>query len=171
MIWIGGILYGIYLIYSGATAESDPPVKKNRYEPPVQQPPVQQPPVQQPPVQQPPVQPVTSNLVNLEFREVLSGRSLDFSFETIKKFGRGDFEEWLRSGLLNSAELNHISRNHFMIREKSGSLFIRDMKSSNGTMLNGTKLKPGAEFQLRNGDALGFYVGSGRTVEVKLFVR
>ena len=124
--------------------------------------------LEQPPVQQPPVQ-VAKRIegASLGFREVVSGSLLDFRFDSVKVFGRNDFEAWLKSGLLISADLNHISRKHFMIREKNGSLFISDMNSSNGTKLNGTILKPGAESQLRNGDILSFGLGD-RSLEIEV---
>lgn len=52
-------------------------------------------------------------------------------------------------------EKESISRQHAEIRLEDGQFFIVDLSSRNGTFVNGTQLKPGAAFVLRNYDTLG----------------
>lgn len=47
---------------------------------------------------------------------------------------------------------NSISRHHASILNKKGVYFLVDMKSTNGTFLNGSKLMPEQERRLNNGD-------------------
>lgn len=48
-----------------------------------------------------------------------------------------------------------VSRQHvYIMRDKFGQVFIGDMKSSNGTYLNGTQLVPHRLYSLNSGDIL-----------------
>ena len=46
------------------------------------------------------------------------------------------------------------SRRHFKIKEESGSYFIMDLKSANGTYLNDQELSPGKLYLLESGDSV-----------------
>ena len=48
-----------------------------------------------------------------------------------------------------------ISRKHFMIgKNDSGEIFIRDMKSTNGTSLNGIRMEPEKDVKLNKEDVI-----------------
>ena len=49
-----------------------------------------------------------------------------------------------------------VSRRHVQIRRASGGLWVADLKSSNGTWLNGKRLTPLTEYPLHDGDELKF---------------
>lgn len=49
------------------------------------------------------------------------------------------------------------SRRHAVIEQRKNSFFVRDeIGAANGTYVNGTRLKPGIEMEISNGDALQF---------------
>jgi hypothetical protein len=58
----------------------------------------------------------------------------------------------------NTVVLNDksISREHAIIVQKEGRLYLRDNASTAGTFLNGRRLKPGEELLLRHNDLIGF---------------
>ncbi|MEM6283727.1 MAG: FHA domain-containing protein [Chloroflexota bacterium] len=47
-----------------------------------------------------------------------------------------------------------VSRRHAQVYFLNGKVYIEDLKSSNGTFLNGDELEPGKPYQLRDGDEL-----------------
>ena len=47
-----------------------------------------------------------------------------------------------------------VSRHHLFLRLENDSVTVVDNKSSNGTTLNGQRLKPGQSYPLRHGDEL-----------------
>lgn len=49
-----------------------------------------------------------------------------------------------------------VSRRHAAVSALNSRVAIRDLNSSNGTFLNGFKLEPGRDYQLRHGDHLSF---------------
>jgi len=49
-----------------------------------------------------------------------------------------------------------VSRRHAVIRLHDGALYIQDLKSTNGTRINGSILQPDREYRLRDGDELEF---------------
>jgi len=51
-------------------------------------------------------------------------------------------------------EGREISRKHFKFVIKNDSIYIEDLKSRNGTLLNGTVIVPGKEFEVRENDVL-----------------
>jgi pSer/pThr/pTyr-binding forkhead associated (FHA) protein len=53
--------------------------------------------------------------------------------------------------VIDSPEL---SRSHVRLSEKDGILYLEDLGSANGTVLNGLKLKPAQLVALHNGDEL-----------------
>lgn len=68
-------------------------------------------------------------------------------------------ETLLRAGRLSSLEIvledSSVSRRHAEVRTVAGSWKVRDLGSTNGTYLNGTRLSPG-EWPLRSHDILRF---------------
>lgn len=59
-----------------------------------------------------------------------------------------------------------ISREHLQVTQEAGNYYIEDMKSTNGTRLNGEDIKGKGRRQLRNGDEINF--GEQITVKVKI---
>jgi pSer/pThr/pTyr-binding forkhead associated (FHA) protein len=47
-----------------------------------------------------------------------------------------------------------VSRRHAVIRHQDHALFLEDLRSTNGTRLNGGELRPGQPYRLRNGDEI-----------------
>jgi len=45
-----------------------------------------------------------------------------------------------------------VSRKHAALSYRGGDLFIEDLNSTNGTLINGLQLTPGRAYMLRNGD-------------------
>lgn len=85
----------------------------------------------------------------LNLREVKSGDVLEIvSGEVIGRSAKG-MELFLR---LDNPKV--ISRIHCQIFYKEGKWYIRDMDSTNNTFLNGNKLKPSQEYELKEGDVI-----------------
>ncbi|HDS31167.1 MAG TPA: FHA domain-containing protein [Firmicutes bacterium] len=55
--------------------------------------------------------------------------------------------------ILISDDLN-ISRIHLALLAESGGLYVEDLRSSNGTLLNGVKIPPGRKYLLSDGDVI-----------------
>jgi pSer/pThr/pTyr-binding forkhead associated (FHA) protein len=51
---------------------------------------------------------------------------------------------------------NGVSRRHAIIHRRKDLLYIEDLKSTNGTRINGAQLTPGREYLLRDGDIVEF---------------
>jgi pSer/pThr/pTyr-binding forkhead associated (FHA) protein len=51
---------------------------------------------------------------------------------------------------------NGVSRRHAIIRRRKELLYIEDLKSTNGTRINGAQLTPEREYLLRDGDVVEF---------------
>lgn len=49
-----------------------------------------------------------------------------------------------------------VSRRHALISLVNGTLYIEDLKSTNGTRINGFQLAPRQKYQLRDGDEIEF---------------
>ena len=49
----------------------------------------------------------------------------------------------------------YVSRRHFQVRCQDELFFISDLDSTNGTFINGERLKPQEERRLRDGDLIG----------------
>lgn len=49
-----------------------------------------------------------------------------------------------------------VSRRHAVIRYHDDALYIEDLKSTNGTRINGSQLTPEREYRLRDGDEVEF---------------
>lgn len=66
--------------------------------------------------------------------------------------GRSSEDDGVRAAL---GVLDNVSRHHALIRiDASGSLFVRDERSRNGTFVNDVRVAPGAEVPLAEGDVL-----------------
>lgn len=48
-----------------------------------------------------------------------------------------------------------VSKNHLNITERNGIFYLEDLKSANGTYLNGEKVDAGTLIELQNGDKIG----------------
>jgi len=55
--------------------------------------------------------------------------------------------------ILVTEDLN-MSRIHFALIAKNGSLYVEDLRSSNGTMLNGVRIPAGRRYPLSDGDVI-----------------
>ncbi len=55
--------------------------------------------------------------------------------------------------ILLAEDLN-VSRIHFALVAESGGLYLEDLRSSNGTLLNGVKIPPGRRYLLSDGDVI-----------------
>lgn len=49
-----------------------------------------------------------------------------------------------------------VSRRHAVIRYHDDALYVEDLKSTNGTRINGSQLTPQREYRLRDGDEVEF---------------
>ena len=49
-------------------------------------------------------------------------------------------------------ENKFVSRQHFQVRSSDGVYYISDLGSTNGTYLNGERLRPNVEHRVKDGD-------------------
>ena len=70
----------------------------------------------------------------------------------------GEMKDYLK-------EKKFVSRSHAALTFADGHLSVTDEESTNGTYVNGVKLKPHETQQLRGGDTLGLGAGSDREAE------
>lgn len=72
-------------------------------------------------------------------------------------FKLAEQEEWI-FGRDETADIMvdnpNISREHFKISESEGKYYIKDLKSSNGTLLNDKELSPGKKYPIQSGDVI-----------------
>lgn len=56
----------------------------------------------------------------------------------------------------NDIRLNDrsVSRKHLQIIRKSGTFFVKDLKATNGTFVNGERIPPGIEFEIQEGQPI-----------------
>lgn len=73
-------------------------------------------------------------------------------------FGREDFV-----GLISSDDLMFIGKEHFKIIKKPEGYYILDLKTKNGTFLNGDKISGQGEVKLENGD----HILIANTIEIR----
>ena len=85
---------------------------------------------------------------------VLQGQSYDLQGETITLGRAPDNDIQIKD--------DHISRKHLRIARKGKRFFIVDLGSTNGTLLNGEKIVPGKECEIREGDPIAL----GKTLVV-----
>jgi len=64
-------------------------------------------------------------------------------------FGREDFR-----GVVSDDELQFISRKHFKIMRMNNEIYIEDLDSKNGTMLNREEIKGWGRRKLKDGDEI-----------------
>jgi pSer/pThr/pTyr-binding forkhead associated (FHA) protein len=66
-----------------------------------------------------------------------------------REFGRDDFRS-----IVSDDKLPFISRRHFAIQVSGDAYSVEDLRSNNGTMLNGAQLQPGVRQTLKPGDKI-----------------
>jgi hypothetical protein len=66
-----------------------------------------------------------------------------------KVVGREDF-----LGVISSDKLYFIGKDHFKITRKEGSYYIQDLKTKNGTTVNGEELQNSETLKLNDGDEI-----------------
>ena len=66
-----------------------------------------------------------------------------------REFGRDDFRS-----IVSDDKLPFISRRHFAIQVSGDAYSVEDLRSNNGTMLNGAQLRPGVRQTLKAGDKI-----------------
>lgn len=91
---------------------------------------------------------------------------LNFSKERIT-FGRqsGDVRQ---PDIIFSSEYRRIGRMHACIQRENNNLYIVDLGSANGTVLNGEILVPNQPYLLKNNDVIGFVAGQPINYKVVL---
>lgn len=79
-------------------------------------------------------------------QEVIVGRSVE-----------GDAQNQVEIDLSpQGAYQSGVSRRHAIIRRHNDSLYVEDLRSTNGTRINGSQLTPEREYRLRDGDEVEF---------------
>ena len=63
-----------------------------------------------------------------------------------------------------------MSRRHAVITHRDKKFFVKDLRSSNGTFVNGTKLEAKREKEIFNNDVLQFGVSVGNNYPLKVRV-
>jgi pSer/pThr/pTyr-binding forkhead associated (FHA) protein len=48
----------------------------------------------------------------------------------------------------------YVSREHLLLRKAGDKLFLMDLRSKNGTFLNGNQIRPGTEVEVKKGDSI-----------------
>jgi pSer/pThr/pTyr-binding forkhead associated (FHA) protein len=48
----------------------------------------------------------------------------------------------------------YVSREHLLLRKSGDKLLVMDLRSKNGTFLNGNQIRPGTEVELKEGDSI-----------------
>ena len=48
----------------------------------------------------------------------------------------------------------YVSREHLLLRKSGDKLLVMDLRSRNGTFLNGNQLRPGTEVEVKEGDSI-----------------
>lgn len=77
--------------------------------------------------------------------------------ETMLVFGRNDPDDYYEPEIdliPYDGYSNGISRRHAAIKLKRRRIELTDLKSSNGTYLNGERIEPGVPMQIRDGDQI-----------------
>jgi pSer/pThr/pTyr-binding forkhead associated (FHA) protein len=85
-------------------------------------------------------------------------RSLKFPHHSRILAGRADDEETANDLMLElshyGGETNGVSRVHAAIHDQDGMVYITDLRSTNGTRINGLPLVPEQAYRLREGDEI-----------------
>lgn len=86
-----------------------------------------------------------------------SGQCLTLGFSRPTILGRGDptlgLQDFIDLSHFN-AEKHGVSRKHCLLRRGDNQLVILDLHSTNGSYLNGDRIKPNMEYVLAHGDKL-----------------
>jgi len=86
-----------------------------------------------------------------------SGQCLTLGMEHPTILGRGDptlgLQDFINLSQFN-AEQHGVSRKHCLLRRSEKQLLILDLHSTNGTYLNGDRIKSNADYVLAHGDKL-----------------
>jgi FHA domain-containing protein len=83
--------------------------------------------------------------------------SMGLEVSTPLTIGRADLVEQYIPGVdlgPFGAQDAGVSRRHAVLWGTNDALFIRDLNSTNGTLINGFKLQPKVSYKLRNGDRI-----------------
>ena len=48
----------------------------------------------------------------------------------------------------------YVSREHLLLRKSGAKLLVMDLRSKNGTFLNGNQIRPGTEVEVKEGDSI-----------------
>ena len=91
---------------------------------------------------------------------------LNFSKERIT-FGRQS-SDVRQPDIIFSSEYRRIGRMHACIQRENNNLYIVDLGSANGTVLNGEILVPNQPYLLKNNDVIGFVAGQPINYKVVL---
>lgn len=60
-----------------------------------------------------------------------------------------------RSGITDvQIKDRYVSREHLLLRKSGDRLLLMDLRSKNGTFLNGNQIRPGTEVELKEGDSI-----------------
>jgi pSer/pThr/pTyr-binding forkhead associated (FHA) protein len=60
-----------------------------------------------------------------------------------------------RSGITDvQIKDRYVSREHLLLRKSGDKLLLMDLRSKNGTFLNGNQIRPGTEVELKEGDSI-----------------
>ena len=68
------------------------------------------------------------------------------------------------------AEITPISRMHAEIQRQDDLYYLKDLGSSNGTFLNGTKIEPNKAYQIEEGDKIAFAIAFSKNSIEYMFV-
>ena len=119
------------------------------------------------------VAPAAKPKIKIKLTEITTGKAVQIetnfdSFGSID-LGRDMLQQWKSDAVLNPEEWGHISRTHFRIeRMADGTMFLTDLKSTNGTTLNGVKLDAEKQTPLNPGQEIGILVGKDKTLRFKI---
>ena len=68
------------------------------------------------------------------------------------------------------AEITPISRVHAQIERQDDLYYLKDLESSNGTFLNGTKIEADKAYQIEEGDKIAFAIAFSKNSIEYMFV-
>ena len=60
-----------------------------------------------------------------------------------------------RSGITDvQIKDRYVSREHLLLRKSGDKLLVMDLRSKNGTFINGSQIRPGTEVEVKDGDSI-----------------
>jgi CheY-like chemotaxis protein len=95
----------------------------------------------------------------LEFRVVGTASTIQVRVTEHMMIGRSDPEHGIEPEVNLSpyaAHVRGVSRKHATIEARDNTIILKDLNSTNGTRLNGYKLRPQQAYRLRHGDEISF---------------